>query len=269
METKLDKKRMEKVQRRCGFEHGIEVEAEGSRGGLCMAWKKKIVVNLRSFPKWQIDVLIKEDKVEEEWRYTGFYGPPYLKDKNSIWNLLKRLAQEIDHPWLVEGDFNEILYSFEKCGGIPRDSKLMEAFRETLVECQLFDIGFSGVCFTWERGNLPETNIRERLDRGLQMRNGLRKFHFEAWWTMEESLEKVICESWEANEGTLLEKLGKLQPCLQDWSRTISRNKEGLKRKLLKELEALAEGKRDDDTLAKLIDTKIHLNLEIDKDEVY
>ncbi|KAA3456600.1 reverse transcriptase [Gossypium australe] len=207
METKLDKKMMEKVWRRCGFEHGIEVEAEGSRGGLCMAWEKEIVVNLRSFSRWHIDVLIKEDNVEEEWRY-----------------------------W---------------------DNKDMEAFRETLMECRLFDIGFSGVCFTWERGNLPETNIRER------------KFHFEAWWTMEESLEKVIRESWEATEGTLLEKLGKLQLCLQDWSRTISRNKEGLKRKLMKELEALAEGERDDDILAKLIDTKIHLNLEIDKDEMY
>ncbi|KAA3465640.1 Hemopexin [Gossypium australe] len=72
---------------------------------------------------------------------------------------------------------------------------------------------------------------------------GSRKFHFEAWWTMEESLESVIHESWEVNEGTLLEKLGKLQLCLQDWSRTISRNKEGLKRKLLKEFEALAGGR--------------------------
>ncbi|KAA3483188.1 reverse transcriptase [Gossypium australe] len=196
METKLDKKRMEKVRKRCGFANGIEVEAECSRGGLCMAWKKEISVNLKSYSRWHIDVLIKEDNVEEEWRYTGFYSSPYLKDKNTVWNLLRRLAQESDFPWLVEGDFNKILYSFEKCGGIPRDNRRMEAFRETLVDCQLFDIG---------------------------------KFHFEAWWTMEESLEKVIRESWEAN----------------------------------------VEGERNDDTLAKLIDTKIHLNLEIDKNEMY
>ncbi|KAA3476465.1 putative Transposon TX1 [Gossypium australe] len=123
----------------------------------------------------------------------------------------------------------------------------MEAFRETLVDCQLVDIGFSGVWFTWERGNLPETNIRERLDRGLQTKN----------------------ESWEANEGTLLEKLGKLQLCLEEWSRKNSRNKEGLKRKLMKELEVLLEGKRNDDTMAKIIDAKIHLNMKIDKDDMY
>ncbi|KAK5771002.1 hypothetical protein PVK06_047171 [Gossypium arboreum] len=41
----------------------------------------------------------------------------------------------------------------------------MEAFRDALDACQLMDVGFSSVWFTWERGNLAATNIRERLDR--------------------------------------------------------------------------------------------------------
>ncbi|MBA0753826.1 hypothetical protein Gogos_020747 [Gossypium gossypioides] len=41
----------------------------------------------------------------------------------------------------------------------------MEAFRGVLEECQLMDVGYSGVWFTWEMGNLPKTNVRERLDR--------------------------------------------------------------------------------------------------------
>lgn len=28
-------------------------------------------------------------------------------------------------------------------------------------------MGFSGRWFAWERGNLPKTNIREQLDRGV------------------------------------------------------------------------------------------------------
>ncbi|KAH1108543.1 hypothetical protein J1N35_012311 [Gossypium stocksii] len=38
METKLNKKCMEKVRRSYGFMNGIEVEADGSRSGLCLAW---------------------------------------------------------------------------------------------------------------------------------------------------------------------------------------------------------------------------------------
>ncbi|KAA3464777.1 Exo_endo_phos domain-containing protein [Gossypium australe] len=95
----------------------------------------------------------------EEWRFTGLYGSPYLRDQNLVWNLLRKLSQVGNYPWLVAGDFNEIMYSFEKKRGLPRDQKRMEVFRDTLEECNLMDIGYSEVWYTWERGNLPETNI--------------------------------------------------------------------------------------------------------------
>lgn len=53
-------------------------------------------------------------------------------------------------------EFNEILNAFEKKEGLTRDDGRMEMFREILEDCQLFDMGYSGLWFTWERGNLPE-----------------------------------------------------------------------------------------------------------------
>ncbi|MBA0729118.1 hypothetical protein Golax_020420, partial [Gossypium laxum] len=105
--------------------------------------------------------------------------------------------------------------------GLPRDERMMETFRRMLEECQLNDVGFEGSWFTWERGNLPETNIQERLDRGVantdwitlfpevkvqhlvhsfsdhcpllintrryEEQLGNNNFKFEAWWSLEES----------------------------------------------------------------------------------
>ncbi|KAA3475444.1 reverse transcriptase [Gossypium australe] len=215
-----DSKRMEKVRRSCGFLNGVEVTAEGSRGGLCLAWKADIDVTLRSFSNWHLDVLVKEEGNQGEWRFTGLYGSPYLRDQNLVWNLLKRLSRE---------------------GGISRDNKRMELFRETLEECNLMDIGFLGVWYTWERGNLPKTNIRERLDRGVanaEWRNLFplgsvqhlpystsdhcpllitndrscrlsrdRYFHFEVWWTLEDSFEATLKELWESSSEPLMERL--------------------------------------------------------------
>ncbi|KAA3454812.1 reverse transcriptase [Gossypium australe] len=220
METKLDKHRMERVRRRCGFLCGIEVEAEGSMGGLCLAWKEDFKVKLRSFSKWHIDVIIKEDDMVGEWRFTGIYGSAYLKEKHTVWNLLRSLAHENSYPWLVEGDFNEILYSFEKSGRTQRDMRRMDAFREALDDYQLMDIGYSGVWFTWERGSL-------------------------------------------------MEKLERLQLCLTEWARAKVKEKEGLKKELTKKLELLLAEEVNDDTMAEIIDTKIHLNLKIDKYEMY
>lgn len=83
METKIDEKRMEKVRRGCDFVNGIDVGVEGPRGGLCLAWKGEITISLRSFSRSHIDVMIKEDIVAEEWRFIGFYGSPYVSNKNS------------------------------------------------------------------------------------------------------------------------------------------------------------------------------------------
>ncbi|KAG8474111.1 hypothetical protein CXB51_033599 [Gossypium anomalum] len=175
MKTKIDKKCMEKIRRSCGFLNGIDVEADGSCGGLSLAWKGEIMVQLRSFSKSHIDVMITEVNSHEDWRFTGFYGSPYLNNKNYSWNLLRKLGEEQNYPWLVCGnypwlvcgDFNAILYAFKKKCGLPAEQRRMEAFREVLEDCQLMDIGYSGAWFTWERGNLPKTNIRERLDRGV------------------------------------------------------------------------------------------------------
>ncbi|KAA3468179.1 reverse transcriptase [Gossypium australe] len=303
METKLNQQRMSKVRRSCGFINGIDVDAEGSRGGLCLAWKSGMDISLRSFSKWYIDVVVKEDNSQIEWRFTGFYGSPYSKDRIQVWDLLKKLRQNGTGPWLVAGDFNEIMYSFEKNGGLPRDPKRMEVFKETLTECQLKDIGFVGALFTWEKGNLPETNIRERLDRGVANEEWIslfplgrvqhlpflgsdhcpllfntvsvhsyprcRRFHFEAWWTMEESFEEVIKGIWESSSEPLMDRLKILQNGLEEWAGIIRRKKWELKRKLSQELESLLLGERDDETLEKIIDTKIHLSMEIKKDKVY
>ncbi|MBA0670621.1 hypothetical protein Goklo_029524 [Gossypium klotzschianum] len=133
----------------------------------------------------------------------------------------------------------------------------MAAFRETLQECHLSDLGYSGVWYTWERGNLPETNIRERLDRGVANEKWMElfptgninhltstlsdhcpflistvnrfkivpSFKFEAWWTTDESIEGEIREAWKYPNGSVLEKLENLQICLSKWAKSIKKQR--------------------------------------------
>ncbi|KAA3482848.1 reverse transcriptase [Gossypium australe] len=115
METKIDRKQMEKDRRSCGFPNGTDIDAE--------AWKEDLKVTLRSFSKNHIDTMAKEGNTYAEWRFTGFYGSPDDSNKNDSWNLLRKLGEDKTHPWLVCGDFNEIMYSFEKSGGIPREER--------------------------------------------------------------------------------------------------------------------------------------------------
>lgn len=81
IETKLCKSYMEKVRFRYGHSHGIEVDLDDTRGGLCLAWRNETSVTLQSFSKRHIDVMINDSEVRGVWRFMGFYGSPYTHDR--------------------------------------------------------------------------------------------------------------------------------------------------------------------------------------------
>ena len=58
--------------------------------------------------------------------------------------------------WVVFGDFNKTIHSDEKLGGVDRDARQMEAFKECLSRCELIDLGFIGQKFTWCNGHFGE-----------------------------------------------------------------------------------------------------------------
>lgn len=68
---------MKRVRRSCGYVNGIEVGSDGTKGGLCLAWRNDVSITLRNCSKRHINVIIEHDKVMNKWRFIGFYGTPY------------------------------------------------------------------------------------------------------------------------------------------------------------------------------------------------
>lgn len=145
---------------------------------------------------------------------------------------------------MVIGDFNEILSSFEKRGGRLKSAHQMTKFRSTLEDCSLYDVGYSGRWFTWERRRFSSSNLRERLDRGVanpcllslfldfslehlnhafsdhcllllntrgrvcqQVNRSNFPFRFEAKWCLDDAFEEVVQRGWDGCHGDLQVKL--------------------------------------------------------------
>lgn len=60
MEEKLNGLKMEQVKAKCDFTNEIDVEEQGSRGGLSIGWKEDLVIQLQSYSANHIDVVILE-----------------------------------------------------------------------------------------------------------------------------------------------------------------------------------------------------------------
>lgn len=74
-----------------------------------------------------------------------------------LWNNLKNAANLHNKPWIIVGDFNEVLVEEDKFGGRMISANRSLIFKECLDFCNMVDLGFNGPYFTW-------TNLREIFD---------------------------------------------------------------------------------------------------------
>lgn len=162
-ETKCSDICVDLVKRSLGFDIHFAVNSNRHSGGLALFWKKEIDISVRSFSPGHIDSIV--NSIKGRWRLTGFYGNPDTAKRRESWDLLNRLGDLFNYPWIIGGDFNEILGIEEKDGGRLRSQAQIEAFSETIDNCLLKDMGWAGDKFTWRRGNRKDSWIRERLDR--------------------------------------------------------------------------------------------------------
>ena len=83
VETQISKNRMEGLARTLGYESAYGVGSSGRSGGLCMYWRKPLILQLRNFSKYHIDMEVNE-KGRNPWRLTCWYGEANRRDRKSV-----------------------------------------------------------------------------------------------------------------------------------------------------------------------------------------
>ncbi|XP_059436727.1 uncharacterized protein LOC132169767 [Corylus avellana] len=236
METISNKKRMERLRVKLGFEGLFVVEPVGKSGGLALFWKVAEELEIQNYSRRHINAIVKMSDNEVPWKLTGFYGHPDPTKRMESWSLLSHLKFFAPVPWLCVGDFNEIAHQSEKVGANRRREGQMEAFQAAPEDCNLGDLGFSGPRFTWSNMGQDASFTQERLDRvvgnsgwcnmhksagvhvlaarasdhnpiyvsfsGIQPRGlqGRRGFKFEASWIPDEECGAIIREAWDRGD---------------------------------------------------------------------
>jgi exonuclease III len=137
----LSKVKAERLKIRLKFDNMLVSESDGRSGGLVLYWNNDLKVTSFEVSKNFIDIRINEHGADG-WRLTGVYGEPSGDRKHLTWDCLRSLSAMINLPWMMLGDFNEILYGAEKDGGNQRPQRCMQAFRDALSFCNLH--GFLG-----------------------------------------------------------------------------------------------------------------------------
>lgn len=94
------------------------------------------------------------------------YGTPATEDRAAYWHHLNTVGIGRDEPWLLTGDFNDILNNAEKIGGPARPEGSFSTFRSFVAQNGLWDLNYTGEQLSW-RGNRHTHFIRSRLERSM------------------------------------------------------------------------------------------------------
>ncbi|KAL5539435.1 hypothetical protein UlMin_043986 [Ulmus minor] len=99
------------------------------------------------------------------WLVSVIYGPHNRRNKMEFWGSLWDIASHFDGPWLVIGDFNTVLRSFERVGGRDRDP-VADYVLEAMDNLGMIELNISGGDFSW-RNRREVRPIHSKIDRGL------------------------------------------------------------------------------------------------------
>ncbi|CAH9133147.1 unnamed protein product [Cuscuta epithymum] len=148
METFCNSSKIEMVRKKTGMHAGFGVDSIGHRGGIALLWEDGVHVDVRDSSPNFIDAWVRMEDEKPTWRFTGFYGFPERHRRRESWELLRLLSSRSQLPWLVMGDFNDILFASEKKGRVPHPPWLLRGFRDAVYGSGLHNVSFEGYQFT-------------------------------------------------------------------------------------------------------------------------
>lgn len=256
METHILFEKVRVFWQRVGYFPIHIVEAQGHSGGLWAMAQVGLSMNISvwEFSGQSISLEIKLGS--QSWICTAVYASPNPTTRDTFWQHLCNISVNIHSPWMLIGDWNEILLPGEQKGCIFSHNRAA-AFGRVLDVCGLLDLNTSGGKFTWhckqgynqkakklDRGlaNLqwrlcfPEAFIevlcRLHSDHnplllrlgGLPQPRGPKPFRFEASWMVHKDYQGVVQKAWGEKRGKPLEALDQVRIYSQIFNKDVFGN---------------------------------------------
>ena len=250
-ETRVGGDRAAKIIEDLPFDGSIVTETIGYAGGLWLLWKTDDVdVMLLSTTEQEIHATVKVRNSDPIWLISAIYARPRLSERRILWDNLKVVAQLHNLPWLMLGDFNEVLSSEDKFGGNQVNLNMALQFKDCLDVCNMLDLGFVGPKYTWTNRRPISDLILERIDRcfanpswrvlypkatvthlirtysdhcpvlielfGYTPSGQNKPFRFHTMWLLHPRFPNIVQEAWTAGKDlqeSIMDFVGKAKHC--------------------------------------------------------
>lgn len=257
METRVPSDRAKTLMTSLSFVHSFVVEAVGFSGGIWLFWDNSFTgLEVLAWNDQCVTVAVNRG-VFVDWVVLAIYTSPNSLVRSDLLTYLSKLGTVLRVPWLLAGDFNQIVDPAEKSGGKPVPWSRLASLWNCFTACNLLDLGFSGPKFTWTNNRRGQGKIRERLDRAVcnpacrlkfpyhfvkylprthsdhhplliscaqrspSVPSGISPFRIQELWFCHPTFEPLILKIWSAGHGRLSSCFRILPLVVWDWNRHV------------------------------------------------
>jgi len=167
LETKNSEVMVRRIQCRLHFPNSFIVDPRGLAGGIVLFWTNQVTLDVfRSTPDY-IDMLYNDFQDDWTMRITCIHALYVYHTRQLFWDELREISYANTFPWLCIGDFNDVLYPWEKFGKKPADRNRMLSFRALINDCSIMELPNKGCKFTWMKNHMGDELVKECLDRAM------------------------------------------------------------------------------------------------------
>lgn len=159
LETMTNNNNSTNITKALRFQKSLIIEPTNHSGGIWVCWNEdKIRVLNHTLTSRCAHLTVLHLTLNSKFLVSGAYFPAQEPHKDTFWEEMTIFYQQIQLPWMLIGDFNELLNPADKLGGNLITSSLIASLNASDIPC--LQEGFS-----W-KSNKTDL-LLQRLDRAI------------------------------------------------------------------------------------------------------
>ena len=164
-ETRIGDERAEKIIKGLPFDGFITTDTIGYVGGLWILWNKEgAEISLLANTEQEIHATLKVHASNLSRLFSAIYASPRQAERRILWSNIEEVGRLHSMPWLMIGDFNEVLCGEDKFEGKQININRAMEFKAYLDSCSFVGLGFAGPKYTWMNKRQLTDLVLERID---------------------------------------------------------------------------------------------------------
>ena len=133
-ETKISGQRAKDITDQLHFDGVIHANNIGFTGGLWVLWDStQVEIFELSLFEQEIHTLLRDLSSKSSWLISTIYASPRFVERRLLWDNLSQVAELHSLPWIIAGNFNEVLTKEDIYRGRPINISRQSSFKNALI----------------------------------------------------------------------------------------------------------------------------------------